>query len=355
MRCQRLAIDAFRNLSTQEIHFSEGINYIVGKNGAGKTSLIEAIHFAGYLKSFRTTNSSDLINKDRESGYLDLTFVHRMGESIIKIVLQNRKRTVFIDGERINALKNAIGRFKVITLTPEDSRLLDGPKKVRRSVLDELGVMIEPDFAQVLLEYAKTVKNRNLILKEDPQDALLDATEMTMARLADEIVEKRSFLAQTIAEELKKKVKELFNEDLGVDIKYRPAIDGGVERFMQKWQENRDKDKIVGYTRLGPHTDDVVITFRKLPVGQMASRGQKKALIFALRISQADIIERMTKAIPVLLLDDLGGDLDNNLLKSVMDMLKSRKNQSFITSVSKPIGELEGKVFWVDNGKVEVL
>jgi len=354
MQVARLVTRGFRNLDARVFEPDRGTNLIIGDNAQGKTSLLEAIHFCSYMKSFRTSNTKNLIKDNNSEAVLSMDFTSRGIETTIQVRIREGMRLVLIDGNKSGGLKDVIGRLKVVSLTPEQVAIFDGPPTLRRSFVDSTAVMIHPDYATTLGEYQKAIKNRNVILKEDGDEALLSVLDHTVAVLASKVATTRQWAATTLSKAMLDTSDAILDGKETAKITYMPSgsREFGTDDYVKLFARTRERDRLIGYSTKGPHADDFRIELHGYTARSRASRGQRKALLVAVKLGQAKTIAEHTKALPVLLMDDLFGDLDQDMSRRVWDALSAWPGQSMITSVSPLADSMQSRIFTMKNGQI---
>lgn len=319
-----LRLQNFRNYSDAEFTFGEGVNVVVGPNGSGKTNLLEALYFVTHGKSFRTdisaliANRADWARLDALHGGQELILKLTSGENGVRKQLQKDSKVVHESGVR------------VVLFEPDQLRMVHGPPELRRAWLDNLLIQLEPAYALGLKNYQRTLHQRNVLLRSGREDDLF-VWEIKMSEYGAFIAGIRTQLVANFAE----RVNELYGAFSGskdkVAIKYdTPFTESYGSQFLKVLGENRDHDRHRGYTTLGPHRDDLRIEFNKLPIGDIASRGERRTLYLALKFLEAALIESKFEQKAVMLLDDLFGELDDRRKRLLQKTLSD--NQIIITS-----------------------
>ena len=354
MHILRLAVSNFRNLQVNDFQPEEGINLITGGNAQGKTSLLEAIHFCAYMKSFRTHNTRDLIRDKAEDAAIFLSYNSGDMETQLQVTIRKGSRSVLIDGNRTGGLKDVVGKLKAVSMTPEQITIFDGSPAVRRSFVDSTAVMVYPEYAATLIEYQKSIKNRNALLKQNGNDTLFSALEQTAARYATRIAMMRKWGAKVLSEAMGDISQAILGIKDASTINYMPSgvKEPDTEQYVELFARTRERDKLAGYSTKGPHADDFRIDLYGRPARNRSSRGQRKALLIALKLAQATTILNYAKAMPVLLLDDMFGDLDQRMSARILKVLTQWPGQCMITSVRPPGGLLHSTVFNIVQGQI---
>lgn len=363
MYIEELKLINYRNYADLYIEFNKGVNLLIGKNGQGKTNMVEAITLMSIGRSFRTNKDRELIKFGSENLYCALVFLKNGIKKKIEIVITHDKKGVKINGVGIKSIGDLIGNLNVVVFSPEDLKLVkDGPKE-RRSFLDKEISQIMPRYYNILKSYNKVMMERNNILKSgNIDDNLLDVYDENMAKYASQIYKIRSNFVSILSDisrelhyNLTKGVEELnlvYKTQLGkVDFTDEKAL---REEFLKKTTSNRDLDILRKSTKYGPHRDDIEIFINGLDARNFASQGQQRTASIALKLSEIEIIKREIGEYPVLILDDIFSELDQGRQKMIIERLGDV--QLFVTSAD-PIHQNIAKesdctIFEIDSGRV---
>lgn len=333
MILKTLRVQNFRTHSDFILEIGEKSTLISGANGSGKTSLLEAIYFALQGTSFRSSDKEILRNDGSSWFRIDLKDSRDSLRTIIfNNAVQKSKKQFLVDGNK-KARLNANLRIPVVLFEPDDLQLLSGSPTRRRNFLDYFLSQIFPNFQLALTRYNKALKQRNNLLKRDnvSKDELFPWNLM-LAEYGAEIISKR----QDFLELLNSKIEEVYFEISGV--KDEIEIDYLGEKVSKNeilaiLSENIERDKILGYTNFGPHKHDIQFIFNKKPAQNVASRGENRSLVLALKFIETDILADLTSKRPIVLLDDVFSELDDDRQKLLTKHFS--KYQTIITSTNE--------------------
>lgn len=333
MILKTLRVQNFRTHSDFILEIGEKSTLISGANGSGKTSLLEAIYFALQGTSFRSSDKEILRNDGSSWFRIDLKDSKDSLRTIIfNNAVQKSKKQFLVDGNK-KARLSANLRIPVVLFEPDDLQLLSGSPTRRRNFLDYFLSQIFPSFQLALARYNKALKQRNNLLKRDnvSKDELFPWNLM-LAEYGAEIISKR----QDFLELLNSKIEEVYFEISGV--KDEIEIDYLGEKVSKNeilaiLSENIERDKILGYTNFGPHKHDIQFIFNKKPAQNVASRGENRSLVLALKFIETDILADLTSKRPIVLLDDVFSELDDDRQKLLTKHFS--KYQTIITSTNE--------------------
>ena len=333
MILKTLRVQNFRTHSDFILEIGEKSTLISGANGSGKTSLLEAIYFALQGTSFRSSDKEILRNDGSSWFRIDLKDSKDSLRTIIfNDAVQKSKKQFLVDGNK-KARLSANLRIPVVLFEPDDLQLLSGSPTRRRNFLDYFLSQIFPSFQLALTRYNKALKQRNNLLKRDnvSKDELFPWNLM-LAEYGAEIISKR----QDFLELLNSKIEEVYFEISGVKDEIKIDYLGekvSKNEILAILSENIERDKILGYTNFGPHKHDIQFIFNKKPAQNVASRGENRSLVLALKFIETDILADLTSKRPIVLLDDVFSELDDDRQKLLTKHFS--KYQTIITSTNE--------------------
>ena len=351
MSLQRLTLQGVRNLEPTILQPGPGLNWLQGQNGAGKTSVIEAIHLLARGRSFRANSVSAVIQhhgsdqRDQLLIVADTVSGDRLGVS-----RDPQGWTGRINGEDCQRISEFARRLPLILIEPESHRLVSAGPDRRRQFMDWLLFHVEPDYLSVWQRYQKLLRQRNAALKNGSSKAVLEALEQPMALAAEQINTWRG----GEVEALNARVNDL-NQALGlrlpgqVVLRYRNGATGEAP-ILQQWAEERDRDRELGFTRSGPHRAELIISVANHPAATEASRGQQKLLAVLLLMAELEGLKAQPIA-PLVLLDDPVSELDDGHQKALIEWLEGSALQVWVTATTPP--PVASTRFHVEQGQIQ--
>lgn len=312
MRFLNLRLQNFRNIEFAELSLDAPKTFLLGANGQGKSNLLEALSLVTALRSFRTQNAGSLPRKEVGQYALVHELEHEAyGKTGIELHAGRAGRKLLVDGEPVTRLGDFIGRFPVVPLSSSDFQLLRGSPSERRRFLDLTLSAIDRDYYHALRHYYRGVADRNRLLKNGGSNAEFEAFEVEIAKHAALLVEKRSDGVARLGSVLQTVYTALADADEGPEIGFNPNAEAKtLEEFITLFAASRKRDQIIGATQKGPHRDDLKIALAVGGAKEYASDGQQRGLCVALRIAQAALFRDALRVAPVLLVDDVLGELD---------------------------------------------
>ena len=312
MRLLNLRIQNFRNIDFAELDLSADRTFLLGANGQGKSNLLEALGLLMALRSFRTQKNSALPQQG-SSGYTAVYEVEHDVEGRVELELHGEfsSRRLVVDGEKVLRLGDFIGRFPVLSMSSGDLMLLRGSPVERRRFIDLTLSVMDVEYYHALRNYHRGVAERNRLLKKQGSSAELSAFEAEIAPHAVSIVRKRATGLERLRTVLVAVYAKIAEADEGAEFEYKVNADcADVESVSRLLYESRKRDAIVGSTQRGPHRDDLNFSLSVGGAKEYASDGQQRGLCVALRIAQAKLLQETLGLVPVLLVDDVLGELD---------------------------------------------
>lgn len=319
MPINRLVIENFRNLQSVDLRLAEGVNFIAGENGSGKTSILEVLYTLATGRSFRTRKFKNLIAYHQSSFQLFAEFSlsgvsHRLG-----VVRQKDGTSLFkLDGTLIGSAADLAVLLPCQVIDSHSFHLLEGGPGDRRAFIDWLVFHVKPNFRSVWGEYVRCLKHRNSLLRSvKMSNSEFSIWDKTLAELGETIDQLRQGVVEQFEPLCAQYLAECeFVESGQFHMTYHPGWD--VRRpLLEQLEEHRDRDIALGYTNLGPHKADIRFTFNKRPLVELFSRGQQKSVVAAFYLAQLKTFQAGRQRECLVLLDDLPAELDEKNLKRV--------------------------------------
>lgn len=369
MRIKKLKVENFRNLENLDIEFSEGINIIYGNNAQGKTNIIESIYIFSFGKSFRANKDIELLKFDKEYFLSNIKIMKKDRELEMDFGFDkiSNKKMIKVNGVIQKKISDIIGKLNVVVFKPEDIKIVTDSPSIRRKYIDYLISSISKSYLENITKYKKVMEERNNLLKEiklrlkgsknlDETDSnFLDVYDKLLSKLNCEIYNERKRVIEKLNNyiyDIHLKLTENYINNEKLHIKYVSNVAEDIEKMYNNLSKSRLNDINKGYTSLGIHRDDYIISINSLDVSIYGSQGQKKSSIISLKLSELKVIEEVIGEKPVLLLDDYMSELDEKRRLKFLDIIEDI--QIIITTTHKiSIDGKENTYFYVDNGKIE--
>ena len=344
MLIKELKLKNFRNYKELALCPHPGVNLFFGRNGSGKTNLLEAVHYCSLGRSHRITNDVNAVRNGEAFALSSVSIQNALGQRDIAVRFrpdEAQKKEILIDGKKIARFSDMMGCLRCVIFSPEDLGLIrEGPSQ-RRRYLDMMISQISRGYFIALQQYRTAMDQRNAVIRNLRMNAsgdlsILSAFEETMAAPAAVIIRERRRIVDLlsgIATETYLRVsdtEEMFRLSYHSSIKEEEGIE---ETFCRLLRENREDDIRMGLTSVGPHRDDLVLTLNKNQMKQFASQGQIRTAALSMKLSQMKILRDQSGEEPVLLLDDVMSELDRKRRACLIGEISAF--QTFITCADR--------------------
>lgn len=317
----------YRNYDSLKLPFDKGTNILYGDNAQGKTNILEAIFVAATTKSHKGSKDREMIRFEKEEAHIR-TYLEKEGvETRVDMHLRGSKsKGIAVDGQKLKKAADLLGLCNVVFFSPEDLGIIkNGPSERRRFVDMEL-CQLDNFYLYNLNHYNKIVNQRNKLLKDMYMNPDLKETlgiwDMQLVSFGSKIIERRKLFVEQLNEIIYEIHKKLSGDKEELRILYEPDVE--IEEFEKKLRYNQDRDMKSKMTSVGPHRDDFSFMVGKIDIRKFGSQGQQRTAALSLKLSEIELVKKITKDTPVLLLDDVLSELDssrqNYLLNSIGDI-----------------------------------
>ena len=357
MKLLSLELNNYRNYSHSEINFSDGINFIVGKNAQGKTNLLESIYLSSVGKSPKNSKDKQIINFNEERAKVGVTFLTNAGKKNIQIYLdKHNKKSIKINNLNIMKLTELVGTLSVVYFSPDELKLIKEVPEDRRTFLDVSISQFDRSYLYELLRYDKILRQRNTLLKSrDSRDVIKEQIKLFTPQLidsAEKIINKRLNFLEKIEKIAKNIHKTLTNDEiLTISYSYNLKDNKTIrEDLNEQFERVFDKEIDLGYTCVGPHRDDIIFKINDLDCKYYASQGQQRTVALVMKLSLMNIIHSEIGEYPVLLLDDVLSELDSGRQDRLLDLCA--QYQTIISCTNIPNINHQYHTITIDNGHV---
>lgn len=334
MAISRLLIENFRNLTAVDLELDHGFNFLVGNNGSGKTSLLEAIFYLGHGRSFKSAVSNRIISYEQPHFTLHAKIQEQQYQWSVGLQKQRQGNSVVkINGEDGNKISDLAHLLPMQLITPEGLTLLNGGPSYRRAFLD-WGLFHHHNYFHLAwVNLSRLLKQRNAALQQVTSYSQLAIWDAELVKLAAQVSKWRAEYAEALRPEIEKTC-QLFLPELEISVS-----------FHQGWEKERDyaellvqsfeRDRAIGYTVSGPQKADFRFKANGLPVEDILSRGQLKLLMCALRLAQGEHLMNQKQRHCIFLIDDFASELDEYKRALLAERLKKSGSQVFVTAITE--------------------
>lgn len=344
-----------------ELSLGPRFNIFYGNNAQGKTNLLESIYLLATMKSFKMARNSELIAWNSEfsliKGWIEKDGVSRE----ISLLLEKQGKKAKLDQKIVTRLADFFGNLNVVVFSPEEISMVRGVPELRRRYLDRAVFTTDIGYLSLFHEYMKILKNRNILLKSN-ETAGLDIWTEKLAECGGRIIEKRTVYIEKIKDIFKEFYQNISGTGEMVNIDYKShsivgnSSSGNGEALRVALANRAVEEQRRGTTLVGPHRDDIEFLLDGKSLKHFGSQGQQRSYILALKMAEIEYIQRQFGSPPILLLDDMTSELDQERNRNLMEFLKKREMQVFITTTDLQNIMLEGienkRTFLVKEGQV---
>jgi DNA replication and repair protein RecF len=371
-----LRLRDFRNYTRLDADFAPGLHLLLGDNAQGKTNILEAVYLMATLRSFRGVGGAQMIRHGQKGYFVGGTVVGgtipavqtfstlssaggegrgeeaeisqiqnpspqpspRLGgereskiltthsEREIKIYWSVRERKLALDGQPVKRLGDYLGTLRAVVFCTEDLHLVKGTARARRRFLDLLLAQTQPGYLPLLQRYLRAVRARNALLKHRATDeAALDSFSQELVKLGNEIIRARRELAPKFSPLARLAYRRISNDAEELRIEYQPSV---KKDFAVELAQSRNRERTYRSTLVGPHRDDLQLLLNEKSAAQFGSEGQKRTLAIALKMAQAEYLTGIHGSAPVLLIDDVMGELDVKRRSGFLPLLEQARKTS---------------------------
>ncbi len=312
MQIRRIAVQQFRNIVGAALELEGRLHFLVGRNGQGKTNLLEAAGFVTALRSFRSADAKTLITQGADEAAIAVEMEHEVeGDTRLTIKVRPGAKEVWLEATKVGRLAELIGRFPTVVFSSQDQQLVRGSPGGRRRWLDLTLSATDGAYFRALQAYHRALAERNALLKREAPAAQLDAFERVMAEHGAVLVAARRVALAALATDLTDAYAHIAERAEPAAFAYAVDVDADdADVLRAKLEAGRRRDLALRSTGNGPHRDDFDFLLRGRAAKDFASEGQQRALVLSLRLAQAAWFWSKRQVQPVLLADDVLGELD---------------------------------------------
>jgi len=325
MKIEQLSLVHYRNITNQTIAFTKDINVIVGKNGQGKTNILEAIHYCSTSRSFRVKDDKLCIQTNESLSRIIGQFQVNDYRKQLKVILNQEGKYLFENNKSFTTNKEFIGLVNTVLFSPNDLFLFDGSPKGRRKFIDTELSKLFPEYVESLFSYNRLLKERNSHLKLNTIDKdYISVLDNQMIQYSIIIHRFRFKFVQYLNSKCPQLFRALIEElDWNIQFQLETFIDeeGDAEKLKQIYKQNLSKDIMFRSTQLGVHKDDLIVNINGQDIISIASQGQKRMMIIAIKLCLIEYIKEIKKEYPILLLDDVFSEIDEGKRKRFIEFL----------------------------------
>lgn len=359
MKIRRLSISDFRNYETAALSFSEGLNVIYGKNAQGKTNLLEAVWLFTAAKSFRAVGDSEMIRFGKEAALVKAEYFAFGRENSGEITISPGKRKLIkLGGVPLEKTSELLGQFPAVLFSPDELHIVTGAPEVRRKFIDSAISAFRPAYYGALRAYLRVWKQKNALLKSAPNKEDLSVWNAQLSDHGARIMQYRKAFFEALSPIAASLHGKISGKDEEMQVLYvpscplSPSLEEQKTLLYEALEKKREAEIYQGLSLLGPHRDEMKFTVSGKDARAFASQGQMKTCAISLKLAQAVLLEEKTGEEPLILLDDVFGELDEERSRFLLSHLSGKQVLLTCTEKEGLVGEGEIRFFEVKDGTV---
>ncbi len=335
MHLAHLRLRDFRNYARLDVDFAPGFHLLLGQNAQGKTNILEAIYLLATLRSFRGVGSAQMV-RHGEKGYFVGAQIVGQSQGRVKMYWSARERNLTLNGHAVRKLSEYLGVLRAVVFCSEDLQLIKGPASRRRRFLDLLLTQTYAGYLPLLQRYAQAVRSRNALLKRHGvNEVAIEGFTREMVAVGTQIIRYRHELLPLFAPLAKCAYARIAGGQEELSVEYQPAVRNDFEVELA---QSRGRERLLCSTLIGPHRDELQLLIAGRSTAQFGSEGQKRSLAIALKMAQAEYLNSIHGTAPLLLIDDVMGELDVSRRRAFLPLLQQAQNartQVFMTATEE--------------------
>jgi len=360
MILSKLSILNYKNIAEAQLEFSSKINCFIGRNGMGKTNVLDAVYYLSFCRSASNPIDSQVIRHDQPFCMLEGTYDDDLTISVG--MKRGQKKHFKRNKKEYKRLSEHIGLIPLVVVAPSDTLLIEGVSEERRRLMDMVISQYDRSYIDALVRYNNAHQQRNALLKQEdpaPDPLLLQLWEEQMAESGEELYRKRAAFVEELTPVFQRYYEHISGGEEQVGLRYVSHCQRGP--LLEVIQRDRHKDLAVGYSLHGVHRDDLEFTLADHPMRREGSQGQNKTYVIALKLAQFDFLRRTaSQTTPILLLDDIFDKLDADRVEHIVSLVAGDSfGQIFITDTNRDHLDqilkktaLDYRIFHVEDGNV---
>ncbi|RAV99369.1 DNA replication/repair protein RecF [Pseudochryseolinea flava] len=365
MYLQKLQLLNFKNYEEIALDFASKVNVLVGRNGSGKTNLLDAIYYLSFTKSAFATSDLHCVRKGESFLMVKAAFKKNNTVFEVSSAIQSGQKKVFREGgNEYQKLSDHIGRFPVIMIAPDDVDIIKEGSEARRRFFDSAISQLDKEYLNHLIVYNNALKQRNSLLKMfadsgRPDWLAIESYDRLLVQHGEAIYTRRKRFCDEYLPVFRKYFNFLVNEAETSTLAYESGV--LTNGFQEQLVRNRQRDLVMQRTNFGVHRDDYIFSLGEGDLKRLGSQGQQKSFVIALKLAQFEILEQHNQFKPILLLDDIFDKLDDQRITKLLELIRSDLGQLFITDArpgrTKDLLDavgVEATVLFVDAGRISV-
>lgn len=328
MYLKNLSLLNYKNIAEANYEFDPKINCFTGKNGVGKTNVLDAIYHLAYGKSYFNPLAVQNIKHGEDFFVIDGTFEKNdRNEQIVCSLKKGMKKVLKRNGKIYDKFSEHVGFIPLVIISPSDSDLITEGSETRRKFIDSVISQLDPAYLQELINYQKVVAQRNALLKYFALNHTFDKDTLSIYNeqldtLGHALFEKRKQFLEDFIPIFNKHHQSITDSAEDVSLKYDSHLHD--KRLLDLFSESLQRDRVLQYTSVGIHKDDLLFEIDGHPIKKFGSQGQQKSFLIALKLAQFEFIKKQSGVLPILLFDDIFDKLDETRVAKIVQMIDDK-------------------------------
>jgi DNA replication and repair protein RecF len=340
LRVKNISLVQFRNYLNKRFEFTERIVGICGANGTGKTNLLDAVHYLCLTKSYFSRPDSQSVAHGQQGMRIEGSFaLNDETQKIVCILRETNRKEFSLNDELYKKFSEHIGKFPCVMIAPDDVELITGSSEERRKFIDAILCQLNKEYLQQLIDHNKLLQQRNSFLKQAVEsnsvnEALLEILNDQLSARGTFIYQQRKAFMQEFLPLVIHYYRRIAEKNDEVQLSYESQLSNGEMKQLMK--QSLSKDLALQRTNIGIHKDDLDMLMHDISFKSLASQGQRKSLLFALKLAEWDVLKEKKEFPPLLLLDDVFEKLDEQRMHNLLHWVcAENEGQVFITDTHK--------------------
>lgn len=328
MYLKNLSLLNYKNIAEANYEFDPKINCFTGKNGVGKTNILDAIYHLAYGKSYFNPLAVQNIKHGEDFFVIDGTFEKDdRNEQIVCSLKKGMKKVLKRNGKIYDKFSEHVGFIPLVIISPSDSDLITEGSETRRKFIDSVISQLDPAYLQELINYQKVVAQRNALLKYFALNHTFDKDTLSiyneqLDELGHSLFEKRKQFLEDFIPIFNKHHQSITDSAEDVSLRYDSHLHN--KRLLELFDESLQRDRVLQYTSVGIHKDDLLFEIEGHPIKKFGSQGQQKSFLIALKLAQFEFIKKQSGVLPILLFDDIFDKLDETRVAKIVQMIDDK-------------------------------
>ena len=355
-----LTLENYRNYRSLKLSLKPGLNVLTGENAQGKTNLLEAVYFTSIGKSMRTPRDKELILWGEDRARIKAEAVGKYGRKKVEFLIDKRdNKRVAVNGAEIRKLGELMGVIMTVLFSPDEIAVIKNSPGDRRRFMDIAVCQLSRAYFYLLSRYNKTLAQRNRLLKSGTDGDTLDVWDMQLAGAGAKVIKTRRGFINRLSALADKNHRYLTKDKESLTLNYE-SLSGETEEeirvnFLSELKRTRDKDILYGFTHIGAQTDDFAVLAGDVDVRKYGSQGQQRTAALSLKLAELDLFKDESGESPVLLLDDVFSELDENRQEKLIGRLNGFQTEVTCTRIEENLKKYfsDANFFRVENGTVK--